>query len=213
VDGLITDAGRICAERAKENGWYECATLKEPYRVEGKKTLGYEIAEQMGWTLPDAILYPTGGGTGLIGMWKAFEELETMGFIGPKRPRMYAVQAEGCAPIVKAFEEGAEEAPMWPNAQTHAHGLRVPKALGDFLILRAVRASHGAAVAVSEAEIIAGVKEAASAEGVFLCPEGGACVAALRKLKISGHVSPDDTVVVFNTGTGFKYVDNMAPLW
>ena len=213
VDGLITDAGKICAEQAKANGWYECATLKEPYRVEGKKTLGYEIAEQMGWTLPDAILYPTGGGTGLIGMWKAFEELETMGFIGPKRPRMYAVQAEGCAPIVKAFEEGAEEAPMWPNAQTHAHGLRVPKALGDFLILRAVRASHGAAVAVSEAEIIAGVKEAASAEGVFLCPEGGACVAALRKLKISGHVSPDDTVVVFNTGTGFKYVDNMAPLW
>ena len=213
VDGLITDAGKICADQAKEHGWYECATLKEPYRVEGKKTLGYEIAEQMGWTLPDAILYPTGGGTGLIGMWKAFEELETMGFIGPKRPRMYAVQAEGCAPIVKAFEEGAEEAPMWPNAQTHAHGLRVPKALGDFLILRAVRASHGAAVAVSEAEIISGVKEAAAAEGLFLCPEGGACVAALRKLKASGHVSPDDTVVLFNTGTGFKYVDNMAPLW
>ena len=213
VDGLITDAGKICAEQAKEHGWYECATLKEPYRVEGKKTLGYEIAEQMGWTLPDAILYPTGGGTGLIGMWKAFEELETMGFIGPKRPRMYAVQAEGCAPIVKAFSEGAEEAPMWPNAQTHAHGLRVPKALGDFLILRALRQSHGSAVAVSEAEIIAGVKEGAAAEGVFLCPEGGACVAALRKLKASGHVSPDDTVVLFNTGTGFKYVDNMAPLW
>ena len=213
VDGLITDAGKICAEQAKEHGWYECATLKEPYRVEGKKTLGYEIAEQMGWTLPDAILYPTGGGTGLIGMWKAFEELETMGFIGPKRPRMYAVQAEGCAPIVKAFSEGAEEAPMWPNAQTHAHGLRVPKALGDFLILRALRQSHGSAVAVSEAEIIAGVKEGASAEGIFLCPEGGACVAAARKLKASGHVSPDDTVVLFNTGTGFKYVDNMAPLW
>ena len=213
VDGLITDAGKICAEQAKEHGWYECATLKEPYRVEGKKTLGYEIAEQMGWTLPDAILYPTGGGTGLIGMWKAFEELEVMGFIGPKRPRMYAVQAEGCAPIVKAFSEGAEEAPMWPNAQTHAHGLRVPKALGDFLILRALRQSHGAAVAVSEAEIIAGVKEGAAAEGIFLCPEGGACVAALRKLKASGHVSPDDTVVLFNTGTGFKYVDNMAPLW
>ena len=213
VEGLITDAGKICAEQAKEHGWYECATLKEPYRVEGKKTLGYEIAEQMGWALPDAILYPTGGGTGLIGMWKAFEELETMGFIGPKRPRMYAVQAEGCAPIVKAFSEGAEEAPMWPNAQTHAHGLRVPKALGDFLILRALRQSQGSAVAVSEAEIIAGVKDGASAEGVFLCPEGGACVAALRKLKASGHVSPDDTVVLFNTGTGFKYVDNMAPLW
>ncbi len=213
VDGLITDAGKICAERAKEHGWYECATLKEPYRVEGKKTMGYEIAEQMGWKLPDAILYPTGGGTGLIGMWKAFEELETMGFVGPKRPRMYAVQAEGCAPIVKAFTEGAEEAPMWPNAQTLAHGLRVPKALGDFLILRALRQSHGAAVAVSEAEIIAGVKEAAAAEGLFMAPEGGACVAALRKLKASGHVSPDDTVVVFNTGTGFKYVDNMAPFW
>jgi len=213
VDGLITDAGKICAERAKEHGWYECATLKEPYRVEGKKTMGYEIAEQMGWKLPDAILYPTGGGTGLLGMWKAFEELETMGFVGPKRPRMYAVQAEGCAPIVKAFTEGAEEAPMWPNAHTLAHGLRVPKALGDFLILRALRQSHGAAVAVSEAEIIAGVKEAAAAEGLFMAPEGGACVAALRKLKASGHVSPDDTVVVFNTGTGFKYVDNMAPFW
>jgi threonine synthase len=213
VDGLITDAGKVCAERAKEHGWYECATLKEPYRVEGKKTMGYEIAEQMGWKLPDAILYPTGGGTGLIGMWKAFEELEAMGFVGPKRPRMYAIQAEGCAPIVKAFTEGAEEAPLWPNAQTLAHGLRVPKALGDFLILRALRQSHGAAVAVSEAEIIAGVKEAAAAEGFFMAPEGGACVAALHKLKASGHLSPDDTVVVFNTGTGFKYVENMAPLW
>ena len=213
VDGLITDAGKVCAERAAEAGWYECATLKEPYRVEGKKTMGYEIAEQMGWKLPDAILYPTGGGTGLIGMWKAFEEMEAMGFVGSARPRMYAIQAEGCAPIVKAFTEGAEEAPMWPNAQTHAHGLRVPKALGDFLILRALRQSHGAAIAVSEAEIIAGVKEGASAEGLFLAPEGGACVAALRKLKASGHLSPDDTVVAFNTGTGFKYVENMMPLW
>ena len=136
VDGLITDAGRVCAAQAKEHGWYECATLKEPYRVEGKKTMGYELAEQMGWTLPDAILYPTGGGTGLVGMWKAFEEMEAMGFVGPKRPRMYAVQAEGCAPIVKAFQEGREDAPLWENATTHAHGLRVPKALGDFLILR-----------------------------------------------------------------------------
>jgi threonine synthase len=213
VDGLITDAGRVCAERAKAEGWYECATLKEPYRVEGKKTMGYELAEQMGWKLPDAILYPTGGGTGLIGMWKAFEEMEAMGFVGSTRPRMYAVQAEGCAPIVKAFSEGAEEAPPWPNAATHAHGLRVPKALGDFLILRALRQSHGAGIAVSEAEIVSGVKEAAAAEGLFMAPEGGACVAALRKLKASGHLSPDDTVVVFNTGTGFKYVDNMAPLW
>jgi threonine synthase len=213
VPGLITDAGRVCAEGALEHGWYECATLKEPYRIEGKKTMGYEIAEQMDWNLPDAILYPTGGGTGLIGMWKAFAEMEAMGFVGTKRPRLYAVQPEGCAPIVKAFSEGLEEAPPWPDAQTHAHGLRVPKALGDFLILRALRETHGAGVAVSEAEIVQGVKDAAAHEGLFMAPEGGACVAALRKLKASGHLSPDDTVVVFNTGTGFKYVENMAPLW
>jgi len=213
VEGLITDAGRLCAQAASRHGWYECATLKEPYRVEGKKTMGYELAEQMGWTLPDAILYPTGGGTGLIGMWKAFEELSQMGFVGSKRPRMFAVQAEGCAPIVRAFSEGLEEAPMWENARTHAHGLRVPKALGDFLILKALRGSHGAAVAVSEREIVSGVKDAARAEGLFMAPEGGACVAALRKLRASGHLSPDDSIVVFNTGTGFKYVENMAPLW
>jgi threonine synthase len=213
VDGLITDAGKVCAARAKESGWYECATLKEPYRVEGKKTMGYELAEQMGWQLPDAILYPTGGGTGLIGMWKAFEELEQMGFIPPRRPRIYAVQAEGCAPIVKAFSEGQDEAPMWEGATTHAHGIRVPKAIGDVLMLKALRASHGAGIAVSEGEIIQGVKDAAAAEGLFMAPEGGACVAALRKLKASGHLSPDDTVVVFNTGTGYKYVENMAPLW
>jgi threonine synthase len=213
VEGVITDAGRVCAAKAKEHGWYECATLKEPYRVEGKKTMGYELAEQMGWKLPDAILYPTGGGTGLIGMWKAFREMEAMGYLGPGRPRMYAVQAEGCAPIVKAFSEGLDEAPMWEGARTIAHGIRVPKALGDFLILRALRESHGAAVAVSDAEIIQGVKAAAATEGIFACPEGGACVAALRKLKANGHLSPDDTVVVFNTGTGFKYVDTMAPLW
>jgi threonine synthase len=213
VDGLITDAGRVCAARAKEHGWYECATLKEPYRVEGKKTMGYEVAEQMGWTLPDAILYPTGGGTGLVGMWKAFAEMEAMGFVGAKRPRMYAVQAEGCAPIVKAFQEGREDAPFWENATTHAHGLRVPKALGDFLILRALRESHGAGVAVSEQEVVDGVKEAAAAEGLFMCPEGGACVAAARRLKASGHLSPDDTVVLFDTGTGYKYVENVAPLW
>jgi threonine synthase len=213
VDGLITDAGRVCAAQAKEHGWYECATLKEPYRVEGKKTMGYEIAEQMGWTLPDAILYPSGGGTGLVGMWKAFAEMEAMGFVGAKRPRMYAVQAEGCAPIVKAFQEGREDAPFWENATTHAHGLRVPKALGDFLILRALRESHGAGIAVSEQEIVDGVKEAAASEGLFMAPEGGACVAAARKLKVSGHLSPDDTVVLFDTGTGYKYVENMAPLW
>ena len=213
VPGLISDAAKVCAQRAAEGGWYECATLKEPYRVEGKKTMGYELAEQMGWKLPDAILYPTGGGTGLIGMWKAFEEMEVMGFVGPERPRLYAVQPEGCAPIVKAFAEGLDSAPFWENARTLAHGLRVPKALGDFLMLRTLRESHGAGVAVSEEEIIQGVKEASSQEGLFVAPEGGACVAALRKLKASGHLSPDDTVVVFNTGTGLKYVDNMAALW
>jgi threonine synthase len=213
VEGLITDAGKVCAARAKQNGWYDCATLKEPYRVEGKKTMGYELAEQMGWKLPDAILYPTGGGTGLIGMWKAFRELEVMGFLGPGRPRMYAIQAEGCAPIVKAFSEGLDEAAMWEGASTLAHGLRVPKALGDFLILRALRESHGAAIAVSDQEIVQGVKDAASSEGIFMAPEGGACVAALRKLKANGHLSADDTIVVFNTGTGFKYVEVMAPLW
>jgi threonine synthase len=207
VDGLITDAGRVCAEQARGHGWYECATLKEPYRVEGKKTMGYEVAEQMGWKLPDAILYPTGGGTGLVGMWKAFAEMQAMGFVGTRRPRMYAVQAEGCAPIVKAFQEGHEEAAFWENATTHAHGIRVPKALGDFLILRALRESHGAAIAVSEQEIVQGAKEAAAGEGLFMCPEGGACVAAARKLKVSGHLSPDDTVVIFDTGTGYKYVE------
>ena len=210
VDGLITDAGRVCAEQAREHGWFECATLKEPYRVEGKKTLGYELAEQLGWTLPDAILYPTGGGTGLVGMWKAFEELEQMGFIGSDRPRMYAVQAEGCAPIVKAFEDGLEEAPFWEGAETHAHGIRVPKALADFLILRALRASHGAGVAVSEDEILRGLGNACSTEGLFMAPEGAACVAAARKLKASGHLSPDDRIVVFNTGTGYKYVETLV---
>ena len=213
VDGLITDAGRVCGELAREHGWYDCATLKEPYRVEGKKTMGYELAEQLDWTLPDAILYPTGGGTGLIGMWKAFEELEAMGFVGGKRPRMYAIQANGCAPIVKAFTEGADEAPLWPNATTLAHGLRVPRAIGDFLMLRALRESGGGAAAVSDAAMVAGVKEAAETEGLFMAPEGGACVAALRMLRGSGALSPDDTVVLFNTGTGFKYVENMAPLW
>jgi threonine synthase len=213
VDGLISDAGRLCAEQAKRQGWYECATLKEPYRVEGKKTMGYELAEQLDWKLPDAILYPTGGGTGLVGRWKAFAELHEMGFVSSRASRMYAVQAEGCAPIVKAFQEGRETAPFWEGAATHAHGLRVPKALGDFLILRALRESHGAAVAVSEQEIVRGVKEAAASEGVFMAPEGGACVAAARKLKVSGHLSPDDTVVLFDTGTGYKYVENLWPLW
>jgi threonine synthase len=213
VEGNIADAGRLCAAGAREHGWYECATLKEPYRVEGKKTMGYEIAEQMGWQLPDAILYPTGGGTGLVGMWKAFAELETMGFVSAKKPRLYAVQAAGCAPIVKAWEEGREDAPFWENASTHAHGLRVPKALGDFLILRALRESGGAAVAVTEEEIVAGVKQAAANEGLFMAPEGGACVAATPKLLAAGHLAAGDTVVLFDTGTGYKYVENMEPLW
>jgi threonine synthase len=213
VDGLITDAGRVCAAKAKEHGWYECATLKEPYRVEGKKTMGYEIAEQLDWRLPDAILYPTGGGTGLVGMWKAFAEMEAMGFVGAERPRMYAVQAEGCAPIVKAYREGKDEATLWEGASTHAHGLRVPKALGDFLILRDVRESKGAAISVSETEIVAGVKDAAARQGLFMAPEGGACVAAARKLRAEGQLSPDESVVIFDTGTGYKYVENMAPLW
>jgi threonine synthase len=213
VDGLITDAGRLCAERARENGWYDCATLKEPYRVEGKKTMGYEIAEQLGWHLPDAILYPTGGGTGLIGMWKAFDEMERLGLIGRERPRMYAVQAEGCAPIVKAFDEGADAAPLWEGAATLAHGLRVPRAIGDFIMLRAMRASGGGGVTVSDAEMIQGVKDAGASEGLFMAPEGGACVAALSKLTAAGALRRDDTVVLFDTGTGFKYVDNMAPAW
>jgi threonine synthase len=213
VPGNISDAGKACVAAAQEHGWYDCSTLKEPYRVEGKKTMGYELAEQMGWKLPDAILYPTGGGTGLIGMWKAFEEMETMGFVGPGRPRMYAVQAAGCAPIVKAFDEGRHEAEFWNDAETHALGLRVPKPFADFLILDAVRKSHGTALAVSEEAIVAGVREAAAAEGLFMAPEGGACVAALRTLRAAGHLSADDTVVVFNTGTGLKYTDTMAPLW
>jgi threonine synthase len=209
VDGLITDAGRACAVQAKRHGWYECATLKEPYRIEGKKTMGYEIAEQMGWTLPDAILYPTGGGTGLVGMWKAFAEMEAMGFVGAKRPRMYAVQAEGCAPIVKAFQEGREEAPYWEGATTHAHGLRVPKALGDFLVLRALRESHGAAIAVSEQEIVLGVKEGASCQGLFVSPETGATLAAFQKLRKKNWTHPGENVVLFHTGGGAKY----AHLW
>ncbi|HET7292132.1 MAG TPA: threonine synthase [Vicinamibacteria bacterium] len=213
VDGLISDAGRACAAAAQEHGFYECATLKEPYRIEGKKTMGYELGEQLGWTLPDAILYPTGGGTGLIGMWKAFDEMERLGLVGSKRPRMFAVQAAGCAPIVKAFLEGADEAPAWANAQTLAHGLRVPKALGDFLILRAVRDSRGGAAAVAEADIVRGVRDAARLEGFFMAPEGGACVAAARALTASGELREDESVVLFNTGSGFKYAELLAPLW
>ena len=206
IDGLISDAGRMIAELAPGRGLFEVATLKEPYRLEGKKTMGYEVFEQLG-RLPEVIIYPTGGGTGLIGMWKAFDEMEQLGWIGSERPRMVSVQAEGCAPIPKAFDEGAEASQMWQNAHTVAAGLRVPKALGDFLILAAVRKSGGTAIAVSDEELMRDARRIGAAEGIFAAPEGGACLSALRRLRASGAVSRDDTVVIFNTGTGTKYVE------
>jgi threonine synthase len=207
MDGLITDCGAEVARRKDAEGWFDFSTLKEPYRVEGKKTLGYELAEQLNWELPDVILYPTGGGTGLIGMWKAFDEMEQMGWIGPKRPRMVTVQASGCAPIVRAFEEGKRFADEFPNAATAASGLRVPKAIGDFLILDAICASGGTAVAVTDEELIAATREIGAAEGVFCAPEGAACLPALRQLLASGHVTTDERVVLFNTGAGVKYLE------
>src|SRR5438067_9888927 len=188
VDGLITDCGKIVAERKDEEGWFDFSTLKEPYRVEGKKTMGYELAEQFNWLLPDVIIYPTGGGTGLIGMWKAFDEMEQMGWIGPERPRMISVQSETCAPIVRAFENGERFADEFENAATVASGLRVPKAIGDFLILDAIRASGGTAVSVTDAELIAAVKEIGAATGIFPAPEGAACLPALRKLVGDGAI-------------------------
>ncbi len=207
VEGLITDAGKAMAARKEGEGWFDVSTLKEPYRIEGKKTMGYELAEQFQWTLPDVILYPTGGGTGLIGMWKAFEEMEELGWIDSKRPRMVSVQSTGCAPIVKAFREGRESAETWPNAATFASGIRVPKAIGDFLILRALRESQGTAVEVSDEETYQALHEVGSNEGIFLCPEGAACWAALRKLTASGWIDPEERVVIFNTGSGNKYID------
>ena len=190
---------------AAEGLWFDFSTLKEPYRIEGKKTMGLELAEQLGWDLPDAIFYPTGGGTGLIGMWKAFDEMEAVGLIGSKRPRMYAVQAEGCAPMVRAFERGDEFAERWEHAATVATGIRVPKAVGDFLILRAVRDSGGAAIAVSEEAILKGVEDAARRDGFLLCPEGGAVLAAYRKALGKGLVSSDERVLLFNCANGNKY--------
>ena len=207
IDGLITDCGAEIARRKEKEGWFDVSTLKEPYRVEGKKTLGYEIAEQLGWKLPDVILYPTGGGTGLIGMWKAFDELESLGWIGPKRPRMFSVQASGCAPIVRAFEAGATNAEEFPNAHTHASGLRVPKAVGDFLMLKILRDSHGGAIAVDDQEMIHATREVGAAEGLFVAPEGAACFVALRKLVAGGKIRPDEQVVIFNTGSGIKYLE------
>jgi threonine synthase len=207
MDGLITDCGAEVARRKEAEGWFDVSTLKEPYRVEGKKTLGYEVAEQLQWELPDVIIYPTGGGTGLIGMWKAFDEMEQMGWIGPKRPRMVTVQAAGCAPIVRAFETGQRFADEFPNAATTASGLRVPKAIGDFLILDAIRASGGTALAVTDEELIAATGEIGAAEGVFCAPEGAACLPALKKLMTTGMVTADDRVVLFNTGSGVKYLE------
>lgn len=205
VDGLITDCGREARRAAEANGWFDVSTLKEPYRLEGKKTMGYELAEQFGWELPDVIIYPTGGGTGLIGMWKAFRELGELGWIGEPRPRMVAVQPTGCAPIVRAFHAGAEFAEPWRDAHTVAAGLRVPAAVGDFLILRALRESGGTAVAVSDEALLQGQRRMARLEGIFACPEGGATVAALEVLLDQGWISPDEHVVLFNTGTGLKY--------
>lgn len=210
MDGLITDCGAEVARRKDAEGWFDVSTLKEPYRLEGKKTLGYELAEQCDWRLPDVIIYPTGGGTGLIGMWKAFDEMEQLGWIGPERPRMVTVQASGCAPIVRAFDEGKRFADEFPNAATVASGLRVPRAIGDFLILDALRESGGTAVAVTDAELIAAVAEIGALEGVFCAPEGATCVPALRKLIADGAVKPEERVVLFNTGAGVKYLESFA---
>jgi threonine synthase len=207
VDGLINDCGRIIAEKKDTEGWFDVSTLKEPYRIEGKKTMGYEIAEQLDWHVPDVIVYPTGGGTGLIGMWKAFTELEELGWIGSARPRMVSVQAGGCAPIVKAFDENETAAEPWQDAHTVASGLRVPQPIGDFLILRSIRESGGTAVRVDDDEMLAEIPRVGKAEGIFFCPEGAACVAALRRLVAQGWIKPDDEVLLFNTASGLKYLD------
>lgn len=209
IDGLITDCGAEVARRKAAEGWFDVSTLKEPYRAEGKKTLGYELAEQLDWRLPDVVLYPTGGGTGLVGMWKAFDEMEKLGLLpaGAKRPRMYSVQAAGCQPIVRAFRAGEKFAAEHTGAHTRASGLRVPKAIGDFLMLDALRASGGGAIAVTDGEMITCTREVGAAEGIFPAPEGAACYAALKQLIASGDVAPDETVVLFNTSTGLKYLE------
>ena len=205
VNGLIDECGAIVGEGAAKGLWFDFSTLKEPYRIEGKKTMGLELAAQLGWRLPEAIFYPTGGGTGLIGMWKAFDELEQLGWIGSERPKMFAVQASGCAPIVKAFDEGKEHAERWENAHTVAAGIRVPKAVGDFLILRAVRESGGKAIAVDEEDIVQATADCATQDGLLVCPEGGATLAAYRKAVREQYISPEDEVVLFNCATGLKY--------
>src|SRR6058998_3870528 len=207
IDGLITDCGAEIGRRKTKEGWFDMSTLKEPYRVEGKKTLGYELAEQCDWQLPDVILYPTGGGTGFIGMWKAFDEMETLGWIGKKRPRMFAVQATGCAPIVRAFEGSEKTAGEFPDAHTIASGLRVPKAIGDFLILNILRQSNGGAIAIDDDEMIRVAREVGSSEGLFVAPEAAACFAALKLLRSAGKIRSGERVVIFNTGSGIKYLD------
>ncbi len=211
LDGLITDCGKVVRKGVEEKGWFDLSTLKEPYRVEGKKTMGYEVWEQLGGRLPDAIVYPTGGGTGLIGMWKAFDEMERLGWIGPERPKMFTVQAAGCAPMVRAWEAGAESADTWLDAATYAAGLRVPAAVGDFLILRALRESGGGAVAVPDHAMSEWVRHLGADTGIFAAPEGGATVAAVPALMERGLIVPEDEVVLFNTGSGLKYV-GMKPL-
>ncbi len=212
VDGLISDCAQRVAELKKESswqkdGWFDVSTTKEPYRVEGKKTMGYEVAEQLGWRIPQGIIYPTGGGVGLLGMWKAFEEMETLGWIGSERPKMITVQAAGCAPIVKAWDEHKPSAEMWPNAATLAAGLRVPKPYGDYLILDILKKSKGAAISATDEEIVEATRHWAKVEGIFAAPEGAACLVAYRKLRANGFFRPEDTVVLFNTGSGLKYQD------
>jgi len=210
VDGLIGDCAKLVAAGAAAHGWYDVSTLKEPYRIEGKKTMGYEVAEQLDWQLPDAIFYPTGGGVGMIGMWKAFDEMQALGWIGGERPKMIAVQVEGCQPVVRAFERGEARSQFWEHATTVAAGLRVPKPLGDFLILDAVRASGGTALAVSDGELLDAGIQLAREEGIFAAPEGAACVAALEKLLAAGFLKPDERIVIYNTGAGLKYLEAYA---
>ena len=210
IDGLISDCAKVVAERKQTEGWFDVSTLKEPYRIEGKKTMAYEIAEQLNWQVPEAIVYPCGGGVGLIGMWKAFQEMETLGWIGAERPKMIAVQAEGCAPITRAFKAGLPESEFWKDAYTVSSGLRVPKALGDFLVLRAVRESQGTAMAISDQASLDAGLQLATCEGIFGAPEGGACVDATRQLYKSGFFAADDRVVICNTGSGLKYAEAYA---
>jgi threonine synthase len=209
VEGVITDCAARMLERKKGKNWFDLSTLKEPYRVEGKKTMGYELAEQLGWELPDVIIYPTGGGTGIIGMWKAFEELQSLGWVKGKKPRLVCVQSEGCAPLVKAFKEGKEFAQEWKNPETFASGIKVPKAIGDFLILKALRESHGTALAVPDQEILKSLKEISETEGILPCPEGAATLVALKRLKEKNKIESDEKIVIFNTGTGLKYIESL----